>query len=123
MGRVGSQTSSVLAACDRNRRKDGFRARQWAAPDSRVRDLGVVHPPELVFLPGRKSMVPYSIRWLMRLKPAWFPPRPAHIARPTAAEEEDQADDRTACLSARRGAHELLGSGGVIGKIMLVPNG
>src|SRR6201982_3780715 len=24
------------------------------------------------FLPGRKSMVPYSIQWLMRLKPAWF---------------------------------------------------
>src|SRR4029077_20331182 len=25
------------------------------------------------FMPGRKSMVPYSIQWLMRLKPAWFP--------------------------------------------------
>ena len=24
------------------------------------------------FKPGRKSMVPYSIQWLMRLKPAWF---------------------------------------------------
>ena len=24
------------------------------------------------FRPGRKSMVPYSIQWLMRLKPAWF---------------------------------------------------
>jgi NADPH2:quinone reductase len=24
------------------------------------------------FLPGRKRMVPYSIRWLMRLTPAWF---------------------------------------------------
>jgi NADPH:quinone reductase-like Zn-dependent oxidoreductase len=24
------------------------------------------------FLPGGKSMVPYSIQWLMRLKPAWF---------------------------------------------------
>jgi NADPH:quinone reductase-like Zn-dependent oxidoreductase len=24
------------------------------------------------FKPGRKRMVPYSILWLMRLKPAWF---------------------------------------------------
>ncbi len=24
------------------------------------------------FKPGRKSMVPYSIQWLMRFKPAWF---------------------------------------------------
>jgi len=24
------------------------------------------------FLPGHKSMVPYSIQWLMRPKPAWF---------------------------------------------------
>ncbi|HKE27045.1 MAG TPA: hypothetical protein VKB88_32045, partial [Bryobacteraceae bacterium] len=24
------------------------------------------------FKPGRKSMVPYSIQWSMRLKPAWF---------------------------------------------------
>jgi hypothetical protein len=24
------------------------------------------------FNPGRKSMLPYSIQWLMRFKPAWF---------------------------------------------------
>jgi NADPH:quinone reductase-like Zn-dependent oxidoreductase len=24
------------------------------------------------FKPGRKGMVPYSIQWMMRLKPAWF---------------------------------------------------
>src|SRR6185437_11145924 len=24
------------------------------------------------FKPGRKSMVPYSIQWFMRIKPAWF---------------------------------------------------
>jgi len=24
------------------------------------------------FKPGRKRMVPYSIQWLMRFKPAWF---------------------------------------------------
>jgi NADPH2:quinone reductase len=26
------------------------------------------------FRPGRKSMAPYSIQWLMRFKPAWVPP-------------------------------------------------
>ena len=43
------------------------------APNGRhsIRDPGVVHPPEW-FLPGHKSMVPYSIQWLMRLKPACF---------------------------------------------------
>jgi hypothetical protein len=49
-------------------------------------------------LPGRKSMVPYSIQWLMRLKPAWF------------------CAQRLPLCQARH-AHELLESGGVIGKI------
>jgi hypothetical protein len=28
--------------------------------------------PRNWFRPGRKSMVPYSIQWLMRLRPSWF---------------------------------------------------
>jgi NADPH2:quinone reductase len=72
------------------------------------------------FLPGRKRVLPYSIQWLKRRKPAWF------------------RDDLTALLSllgenkikpiiaARiplleiRRAHELLGAGGVTGKIVLL---
>src|SRR6516225_4650319 len=46
------------------------------------------------FLPGRKSMVPYSIQWLMRLKPAWFRHDLLTLFRPIAA-GEDQAADRT----------------------------
>jgi NADPH:quinone reductase-like Zn-dependent oxidoreductase len=39
--------------------------------------------------PGRKSMVRYSIQWLMRLKPAWFTHDLASgTVRPTAAEED-----------------------------------
>jgi NADPH:quinone reductase-like Zn-dependent oxidoreductase len=71
-------------------------------------------------LRGRKRMVPYSIQWLKRLRPAWF--RQDLIAlldllrqqkiRPLIAQ-------RLLLAEARR-AHELLGQGGVTGKIVLV---
>ncbi len=74
-------------------------------------------------LPGRKRVVPYSIQWLKRLRPALF--RQDLIAlldllrqqriRPIVAQ-------RLPLAEARR-AHELLGKGGVIGKIVLVRNG
>ena len=73
-------------------------------------------------LPGRKRVVPYSIQTLKRLRPALF--RQDLIAlfdllgqkriKPLIAQRLPLAD-------ARR-AHELLGKGGVIGKIVLVPN-
>ena len=73
-------------------------------------------------LPGRKRVVPYSIQWFKRLRPALF--RQDLIAlfdllrqrkiRPLIAERFPLAE-------ARR-AHELLGKGGVIGKIVLVPS-
>jgi NADPH2:quinone reductase len=72
---------------------------------------------------GRKSMVPYSIQWLMRLKPAWFRHDlltlfdllQRHKIKPLIAQRLP--------LRQARHAHELLGSGGVIGKIVLMPNG
>jgi NADPH:quinone reductase len=73
------------------------------------------------FLPGRKRMVPYSIQTLKRLKPASF--RQDLIAlmdllqdgkiKPIIAQRFP--------LTQARAAHELLGKGGVIGKIVLVP--
>ncbi len=75
------------------------------------------------FLPGRKSMVPYSIQWLMRLKPAWF----RHdLLTPFDLLQEKKIKPLIAQrlpLCQARHAHELLGSGGVIGKIVLIPNG
>jgi NADPH2:quinone reductase len=72
-------------------------------------------------LPGRRRVVPYSIQWLKRLKPAWF--RQDLIAlfdllgqrkiKPLVAQRFPLAE-------ARR-AQELLAGGGVIGKIVLVP--
>ena len=74
-------------------------------------------------LPGRKRVVPYSIQWLKRLKPALF--RQDLIAlfdllqqkriKPLIAQRFPLAEARL--------AHELLGQGGVTGKIVLVSNG
>jgi NADPH:quinone reductase-like Zn-dependent oxidoreductase len=74
-------------------------------------------------LPGRKRVVPYSIQWLKRLRPALF--RQDLIAlfdllqqkkiKPVIAQRFPLAEARQ--------AHELLGKGGVVGKIVLVRNG
>jgi NADPH2:quinone reductase len=71
-------------------------------------------------LPGRKRVVPYSIQTLKRLRPAWF--REDLIAlldlllqqkiRPLVAGRFPLAEARQ--------AHELLGKGGVTGKLVLV---
>jgi len=71
-------------------------------------------------LPGRKRVVPYSIQTLMRLKPAvfrhdlmaLFDLLQQHQIQPLVAQ-------RLPLAEARR-AHELLGAGGVNGKIVLV---
>src|SRR5207249_3738550 len=69
-------------------------------------------------LPSRRRVVPYSIQWLKRLRPAWF--RQDLIAlfdllqqrriKPLIAQRFPLAEARH--------AHELLGNGGVTGKIV-----
>jgi NADPH:quinone reductase len=74
-------------------------------------------------LPGRKRMVPYSIQTLKRLKPAWF--RQDLIALLDLLKQQKikpLVAQRLPLAEASHG-HELLGKGGVIGKIVLVPNG
>ena len=75
------------------------------------------------FRPGRKSMVPYSIQWLMRLKPAWFRYDLLTLFDLLQQEKIKPLIAQRLPLCQARHAHELLGSGGVIGKIVLVPNG
>ena len=75
------------------------------------------------FKPGRKSMVPYSIQWLMRFKPAWF--RHDLLTLLDLLEQgkiKPLIAQRLPLEEARR-AHEMLGAGGVLGKIVLLPNG
>ena len=75
------------------------------------------------FLPGRKRVVPYSIQWLKRLRPALFRQDlialfdllQQHKIKPLIA--------RRFPLAEAREAHELLGKGGVTGRIVLVRSG
>jgi NADPH2:quinone reductase len=74
-------------------------------------------------LPGRKRIVPYSIQTLKRVKQAWFREDLLSLLdllqqqkiKPLIAQQFPLVEART--------AQELLGKGGVIGKIVLVPNG
>ncbi len=73
------------------------------------------------FLPGRKRMMPYSIQTLKRLRPARF--RQDLIALLDLLQQQ-QIKPLVAHrfpLAEARHAHELLGKGGVTGKIVLVP--
>lgn len=71
-------------------------------------------------LPQRKRVVTYSIQWLKRLKPALF--RQDLISLFELLQEkkiQPLVAQRLGLAEARR-AHELLGSGGVTGKIVLL---
>lgn len=71
-------------------------------------------------LPGRKRVAPYSIQTLKRLKPAWF--REDLIALLDLLKQEKIKPliaERIPLVEARK-AHELLGRGGVSGKIVLM---
>ena len=74
-------------------------------------------------LPGRKRVVPYSIQTLKRLKPEFF--REDWIALLELLQQKKIKPliaQRFPLVEARQ-AHELLGKGGVTGKIVLVCNG
>jgi len=70
-------------------------------------------------LPGRKRVVPYSIQWLKRLRPALF--RQDLIALFDLLQQQriKPLIAQRFPLAEARHAHELLGKGGVIGKIVL----
>src|SRR5262245_14079623 len=77
--------------------KGGFGRAERAAPGSRIRDPGVVHPPELVSAgPQEHGALQYPVADAAEARVV--PPRPAHTVRPTTA-EEDQAADRTTVAS------------------------
>jgi NADPH2:quinone reductase len=74
-------------------------------------------------LPGRKRVVPYSIQWLKRARPAWF--REDLITLFDLLHQKKIAPliAQRFPLAQARDAHELLGKGGVTGKIVLVGSG
>jgi NADPH:quinone reductase-like Zn-dependent oxidoreductase len=74
-------------------------------------------------LPGRKRVVPYSIQWLKRLRPALFRQDLVALFDLLQQQKIKPLIAQRLPLAEARHAHELLGKGGVIGKIVLVPNG
>jgi NADPH2:quinone reductase len=75
------------------------------------------------FKPGRKSMVPYSIQWLMRIKPAWFRHDLLTLLDLLKQGKIKPLIAQRLPLQDARRAHEMLGEDGVLGKIVLLPNG
>ena len=74
-------------------------------------------------LPGRKRVVPYSIQTLKRLKPALFRQDLATLLDLLQQERIKPIIAQRFPLAEARQAQELLGRGGVIGKIVLVLTG
>lgn len=75
------------------------------------------------FKPGRKGMVPYSIQWLMRFKPEWFRYDLLTLLDLLKQGAIKPIIAQRLPLEEARRAHEMLGEGGVFGKIVLLPNG
>src|SRR5262252_4255033 len=77
--------------------KDGFECTERATHDSRIRNLGLVHPPELVSAgPQEHGALQYPVADAAETR--LVPQRPADTVRLTAA-KEDQAADRTTVTS------------------------
>ncbi|MFN7971086.1 MAG: medium chain dehydrogenase/reductase family protein [Acidobacteriota bacterium] len=73
-------------------------------------------------LPGRRRVVPYSIQTLKRLRPALFRQDLTELFALRAQEKIKPLVAARFPLAEARQAHELLGKGGVTGKIVLVPD-
>jgi NADPH:quinone reductase len=74
-------------------------------------------------LPGRKRVVPYSIQTLKRLKPEFFRQDLIALFDLLKQQKIKPLIAQRFPLAEARHAHELLGTGGVTGKIVLVCNG
>ena len=75
-----------------------------------------------LLLPGRKRIVPYSIQWLKRLRPALFRHDVRLLFDLLDRRELQPLIAARMPLSGARNAQTLLSRGGVIGKIVLLPN-
>ena len=76
-----------------------------------------------LLLPGRKRVVPYSIQWLKRLKPSLFRQDLIALFDLLQQQKIKPLIAQRFPLAEAREAHELLGKGGVTGKIVLVLEG
>jgi len=74
-------------------------------------------------LPGRKRVVPYSIQWLKRLRPARFRQDLTSLLDLLQQQKIKPLIAQRFPLAEARRAQQLLEEGGVTGKIVLVRNG
>ena len=74
-------------------------------------------------LPSRKRVVPYSIQWLKRLRPALFRADLMTLFDLLRQRKIEPVIAQRLPLVEAKQAQELLGQGGVTGKIVLVSNG
>jgi NADPH:quinone reductase-like Zn-dependent oxidoreductase len=74
-------------------------------------------------LPGRKRIVPYSIQWLKRVKPALFRQDLTELFGLLQQKKIKPLVAQRLPLREARHAHDVLGAGSVTGKIVLVCNG
>ncbi len=74
-------------------------------------------------LPGRRRVIPYSIQTLKRLKPEWFRQDLITLLDLLRQQKIKPIIAHRFPLAEARHAHELLGKGGVTGKLVLVCNG
>jgi NADPH2:quinone reductase len=74
------------------------------------------------FLPGRKQMIPYSIQTLKRLKPTLFRQDLIALFNLLQQQKIKPIIAQRFPLAQARQAQELLGTGGIIGKIVLISN-
>jgi NADPH2:quinone reductase len=73
-------------------------------------------------LPGRRRVVPYSIQTLKRLRPALFRQDLAALLELLRQGRLKPIVAQRFALAEARQAQELLAKGGVVGKIVLVPD-
>lgn len=91
----------------------------------RFREIGIfgLYIAAACLLPGRKRVIPYSIQWLKRLRPAWFRQDLTALIDLLRQHKIKPLVSKRFPLNEARQAQELLGKGGVIGKIVLVTDG
>lgn len=94
--------------------------------DMRYRLRGLVRPGgyavRAFFSPGRRRILPYSIQFLKRRKPAWFREDLAVLLGLLRDRKIKPLVADSIPLKEARHAQELLGKGGVRGKLVLVCN-
>src|SRR4029453_13424273 len=71
-------------------------------------------------LPGRKRVLPYSIQWLKGLRPGWVRQDLTPLLHLLREQRIKPLIAHRFPLTEARRAHELLGAGGITGKIVLV---